>query len=133
MHANAIYVRKAIEAGASAYILKSAASEELLKAVEIVRKGGTSFSPGLGQDVIDNIGMWPAKTSQLIVELTSRQREILQLISEGKQNKEIASLLNLSVKTIEFHRSRLMTKVGSHSVAELTRFAIREGLTSSTD
>ena len=62
------------------------------------------------------------------MELTDRQKQILQLIAEGKQNKEIAEIAHISVRTVEFHRSRLMTKLGAHSVAELTRFAIQEGL-----
>ena len=71
---------------------------------------------------------WPEKSSRLVIELTGRQRQILQLIAEGKQNKEIAEILNVSVKTVEFHRGRLMTKLGAHTVAELTRFAIEEGV-----
>ncbi len=131
MHSNAIYVRKAIETGSSAYVLKSGASEELAWAIEMARKGGTYFSPGLGQDVIENAKGWPKQSPRHIVELTFRQRQILQLIAEGKQNKEIANILSVSVKTVEFHRSRLMTKLGTHTVAELTRFAIEEGLVSS--
>jgi DNA-binding NarL/FixJ family response regulator len=130
MHPNAIYVRKAIESGASAYVLKSGASEELPNAIEVVRKGGKYFSPGLGQDVIEKVGAWPGMPSRQVVELTQRQRQILQLIAEGKQNKEIASTLYVSVKTVEFHRSRLIAKIGAHTVAELIRFAMQEGLIS---
>ncbi len=130
MHSTHVYVRKALEAGASAYVLKSGAAEELLRAVEVVRKGGTYFSPGFGGDAIEDFKTWPDKSLRAPVELTDRQRRILQLIAEGKQNKEIASLLFISVKTIEFHRSRLMARLGIRSVAELTRFAIQEGLVS---
>ena len=128
MHSTALYVRKAIEAGASAYVLKSGAAEELLNAVEEVKKGGTYFSPGFGFDVIESFRAGPRESSPHVVELTPRQRQILQLIAEGKQNKEIASLIFVSVKTVEFHRSRLMTILGVRSVAELTRFAVQDGL-----
>jgi DNA-binding NarL/FixJ family response regulator len=87
MHSEAIYVRKAIEAGASAYVLKTSAPEELFKAIEIARGGGSYFSPGLGQEILGDLVMWPRKPSQH-TELTLRQRQILQLIAEGKQNKE---------------------------------------------
>jgi DNA-binding NarL/FixJ family response regulator len=133
MHSNAIYVRKAIEAGSSAYVLKSGASEELLKAIEVVKRGGTYFSPGLGVDIVESAGTWPKDSSRHVVELTARQRQILQMIAEGKQNKEIADVLHVSVKTIEFHRSRMMTKLGVHTVAELTRFALQEGLISAEE
>jgi DNA-binding NarL/FixJ family response regulator len=128
MHANPLYLRKALQAGASGYVLKSGASEELLNAIVAARKGGSYVSPGFGQEVIESVRNWPEKSSRLVIELTGRQRQILQLIAEGKQNKEIAEILNVSVKTVEFHRGRLMTKLGAHTVAELTRFAIEEGV-----
>ena len=126
MHENAIYVRKAFEAGGSAYVLKSGAAEELKKAIEASRKGRTYLSPGLCQGAMDDARL-PLKTPHAL-DLTSRQRQILQLVAEGKQNKEIASILFVSVRTIEFHRSRLMSKLGARTAAELTRFAIQEGL-----
>jgi DNA-binding NarL/FixJ family response regulator len=125
MHSNAIYLRKALEAGASAYVLKSGAFEELLTAIETARKGGSYVSPGFGRDVIDRLQNGSEKSTRAVIELTQRQRQILQLIAEGKQ---IADILTVSVKTVEFHRSCLMTKLGAHTVAELTRFAIEEGL-----
>ncbi len=128
MHANAIYLRKALEAGGSAYVLKSGASEDLLKAIEAVRKDDSYVSPGFQWEVLDSVRNHPGKSTRAVIALTGRQRQILQLIAEGKQNKEIAQILDVSVKTVEFHRSRLMTKLGAHSVAELTRFAIQEGL-----
>ncbi len=128
MHANPIYLRKAIEAGASAYVLKSGASEELLQAIDTARHGGTYLSPGLGHDVIQQARTFPSAASRQPLELTSRQRQILQLVAEGKQNKEIAGILCVSVKTVEFHRSRLMSRLGAHTVADLTRIAILEGL-----
>lgn len=128
MHANAIYVRKAIDAGASAYVVKSGASEELKKAIEIAQRGGTYFSPALGHELIEDARSWPSMSERHLLELTSRQRQILQLIAEGKQNKEIATILFVSVRTVEFHRARLMSKLGARTVAELTRMALQEGL-----
>jgi DNA-binding NarL/FixJ family response regulator len=133
MHSNAIYLRKALEAGASAYVLKSGATEELLTAIEAARRGRTYISPGFGPQVIDSTRTMPERSKRAVIELTGRQRQILQLIAEGKQNKEIADILTVSVKTVEFHRSRLMEKLGAHTVAELTRFAIQEGLTNSVE
>lgn len=129
MHSNAIYLRKALESGASAYVLKNGATEELLSAIDVAMKGGCYVSPGFGREVVDNTRYTPEVSKRAVIELTSRQRQILQLIAEGKHNKEIAEILCVSIKTIEFHRGRLMAKLGTHTVAELTRFAIREGLT----
>lgn len=130
MHANAIYVRKAMEASASAYVLKSGASEELKQAIETARRGALYLSPGLGHELIESAMTSPRTPQKHVIELTNRQRQILQLIAEGKQNKEIAAILFVSVRTVEFHRGRLMSKLGARSVAELARFAIQEGLIS---
>jgi DNA-binding NarL/FixJ family response regulator len=128
MLSSAIYLRKALQAGASAYVLKSAAFEELLTAIEAARKGESFVSPGFGRDVLGELRKRQEKGTRAVLELTSRQRQILQLVAEGKQNKEIADILCVSVKTVEFHRACLMSKLGAHTVAELTRFAIQEGL-----
>lgn len=128
MHASAVYVRKAIEAGASAYVLKSGASEELKKAIETARRNETYLSPGLGREVVETIRSCRESGGRHVFDLTDRQRQILQLIAEGKQNKEIAGILYVSVRTVEFHRGRLMAKLGARTVAELTRFALQEGL-----
>ena len=133
MHSNAIYLRKALEAGASAYVLKSGASEELLKAIEVVNSGELYISPGFSREVIDTMRNQPRRSTRVLIDLTLRQRQILQLIAEGRQNKEIAEVLHVSVKTVEFHRARLMTKLGVHTVAEITRFAIEEGLVGTSE
>lgn len=133
MHANAVYLRKALEAGASAYVLKSGAGEELLLAIEDARKGETYITKDFGNHVIDIARRWTQTPGRASIELTDRQRQILQLIAEGKQNKEIAEILRVSVKTVEFHRSRLSTKLGARSVADLTRFAIQEGLVAGSE
>lgn len=133
MHANSIYVRKAIEAGGVAYVLKSGASEELLNAIQIARSGGRYLSPALDQSIVSEVTEYPGKPSQTVLELTDRQRQILQLIVEGKQNKEIADALYISVRTVEFHRARLMSRLGARSVADLTRFAVQEGIIAPTE
>lgn len=121
------------EAGCSGYVLKSGASEELLEVIEVVRKGGRYLSPGLGTNVVEELAIHPQTSSRHVVDLTSRQRQILQLIAEGRQNKEIAAILHVSVRTIEFHRSRLMNKLGACTAAELSRFALEEGLIGRVD
>lgn len=128
MHANASYIRRAMAAGGSGYVLKSGAAEELLKAIEVVRSGRKYFSPELDPNLAHDIALESTKSARHNFELTSRQRQILQLIAEGKQNKEIARLLFVSVRTVEFHRGRLQARLGARSVAELTRIAIQEGL-----
>jgi len=128
MYSSPVYLRKALEAGASAYVLKSGAGEELLSAIGEACKGKTYITPQFGRDLIQTIGSWSEGRGRSSLELTDRQRQILQLVAEGRQNKEIADILHVSVKTVEFHRSRLSTKLGARSVAELTRFAIEEGL-----
>lgn len=128
MHSNAVYVRKAMEAGASAYVLKSGASEELLTAIERAREGRTFLSPGLSYELIEDVTQRSRMDARHVLELTSRQKQILQMIAEGKQNKEVAGILHISVRTVEFHRSRLMTRLGARTLAELIRFALQEGL-----
>jgi DNA-binding NarL/FixJ family response regulator len=133
MHASRVYLLRAMEAGASAYVLKSEVSGDLMKAIEIVRRGGAYFSPGLGSDLIAEVAspMHAPTTTQSA--LTSRQRQILQLISEGKHNKEIADVLCVSVRTVEFHRGRLKARLGARTPAALCRFAIEEGLAGPTN
>lgn len=127
MHANPIYVRKGFALGASGYVLKSGAAEELLVALEQVTRGRQYVSPEFGDDFLAPGGE-RATLSRAPTALTDRQRQILQLVAEGRHNKEIAEILSVSVKTVEFHRGRLMHKLGARSVAELTRYAIREGV-----
>jgi DNA-binding NarL/FixJ family response regulator len=133
MHANASYVRKAVAAGASGYVLKSGAAEELLQAIDAARRGKVYFSPGLAANVVEEAVLKPPRWPSRPIELTDRQRQILQLIAEGKQNKDIARLLFVSIRTVEFHRGRLMARLGARTVAELTRFAIAEGLIAATE
>jgi len=128
MHANPMYLRRALDAGAVGYVLKSGAGEELLTALREAHRGRVYISPDFGPDVLAGIRTPTGKPTRSPIPLTDRQRQILQLVAEGRQNKEIAEMLSVSVKTVEFHRARLMAKLGVRSVAELTRFAIHEGL-----
>ena len=128
MNANPMYLRRAIEAGASGYVLKTGAIEELLNAVEVAEKGEIYVTPGFGQDVLQRLWDRSGKMTHETIELTDRQREILQLLSEGRLNKEIAHLLGISAKTVAFHRAHLMTKLGARSATELARIAIEQGL-----
>lgn len=132
IHSDRRFVGGALSAGASGYLLKDCAFEELVRAIEAVVGGQTYLSPGIARTVVDGYvrqatGGEGEKVSSL---LTVREREVLQLVAEGRTVKEIATTLGLSVKTVETHRGRLMAKLGIRSVAELTKFAIREGLTS---
>jgi DNA-binding NarL/FixJ family response regulator len=127
-HLNPAYLRHALKLGASGYVLKADASEELDRAVRTVLNGKTYITPAFGQDVIDNLWSRTGEINKQQEELTERQREILQLIIDGKGNKEMADLLHVSVKTVEFHRARLMTKLGVRTAAELTKAAIQQGL-----
>ena len=128
VHANPVYVQRALQVHASAYVLKSEAAEDLLVALEHAVRGEIYLSPTLGSSTLERLRTASGRPSRSSVELTGRQRQILQCIAEGRQNKEIAHQLKIGTKTVEFHRARLMSKLGLHSVGQLTRFAIEEGL-----
>jgi DNA-binding NarL/FixJ family response regulator len=131
-HANREFVREMLKAGASAYVLKSRAFEELVRAIREVMKGKKYLSPDIARGVVDEYVEISSSLSAnpAFVVLTDRERETLQLIAEGKSTKEVADALSVSVKTVETHRRNIMEKLNLHSVAELTKFAIREGITS---
>ena len=131
-HANREFVREMLKAGASAYVLKSRACEDLLLAIREVMKGNKYLSPDIACGVVDEYVELSSSTSinPAFVVLTDREREALQLISEGTSTKEIADKMSISVKTVETHRQNIMEKLNLHSVAELTKYSIREGLTS---
>lgn len=131
MHSDRRFVSEMLKAGASAYLLKDCAFEELITAIRTVLKNKIYLSPGIAGVVIeDYIRRAPKSESSVFSLLSDREREVLQLMAEGKTTKEIASQLNVSIKTVETHRMNIMTKLDIHSVAELTKYAIREGLTS---
>ncbi|MBA4386974.1 MAG: DNA-binding response regulator [Verrucomicrobia bacterium] len=130
-HANREFVREMLKAGASAYVLKARAYEELIRAITEVMKGRKYLSPEVARGVVDEyVGMSSQQNANpAFVVLTDREREALQLMAEGKSTKDIADSLGVSVKTVETHRHNIMEKLNLHSVAELTKYAIREGLT----
>jgi len=125
MHKDAVYVREILRAGAQGYLLKDAIDADLVAAVRSVAKGEGYLSPGVANAVLTD---YRQHVTDPIDLLSSREREVLQLIAEGKTNKEIASLLNLSVYTVDAHRGRIMEKLNLHSTGELVRFAVRKGL-----
>lgn len=125
VHRDAVYVREIVRAGAQGYILKESADTELLAAVRAVAEGNSYLSPEVAGAVLTDYRRHAVNPLDL---LTPREREILQLIAEGKTNKDMAGYLNLSVYTIDGHRTRIMEKLGLHSIGELVRFAVRNGL-----
>jgi DNA-binding NarL/FixJ family response regulator len=127
-HLNPAYLRQALKLGASGYVLKSGATGELQQAISEVLRGRTYITPAFGQNVINSLWNRSGEVNNQAEELTDRQREILKLIIDGKGNKQIADVLHVSVKTVEFHRARLMSRLGVRSVAELTKVALQQGL-----
>ena len=131
MHSDSLFVLNMIKSGASGYLLKDCALEELVKAIRTVIDQKTYLSPGISDIVIrDFVTGWQTTTSSAFSVLSAREREVLQLMAEGRTTNQIADGLCVSVKTVEAHRKQVMTKLGIHSVAELTKYAIRQGLTS---
>jgi DNA-binding NarL/FixJ family response regulator len=128
MYANDEYVREAIKAGAVGYLVKSAAAVELEKATKAVMRSEMYFSKQVSSHVIRGKAGQLSVERSLIERLTPRQREIVQLIAERHSTKEIAQILNISVKTVETHRAQLMERLGIYDVPGLVRFAIRAGL-----
>lgn len=130
-HSDKSYVHHMLKAGASAYVLKSAAHDELIRAVRAASAGKTYLSPEIAGPVIERSTHpeAPPEPSAFSV-LGSREREVLQLIAEGKTSAETAKRMHISVKTVETHRRNISQKLGIHGTAELTKYAIREGLTS---
>jgi two-component system response regulator NreC len=125
MHKDSVYVREMLKAGAKGYLLKDSVEHDLLEAVRTLARGGEYISPAVQSAL--NSPYRIAATTPLDL-LTSREREVLQLIAEGKTNKEVAVLLNISVFTVDAHRGRIMEKLNVHNVNELVRFAVRHGL-----
>ena len=130
MHADRRFVAGMLAAGASGYMLKDAAFDELAAAIRAVSKGAIYLSPQITDVVVDDYAKRVADGDQSVFSMLSeREREVLQLIAEGQTTKQIATHLHVSVKTIETHRQKVREKLDVHSVAELTKYAIREGLT----
>jgi DNA-binding NarL/FixJ family response regulator len=130
MHADRRYVVESLRAGARGYLLKDSASEELLSVMERVVAGEICLTSKMSSEIIqDYLRLVESGESNAFTVLSPREREVLQLLAEGHSTKEIAARLSVSVKTVETHRSQIMNKVDLHSVAELTKYAIREGIT----
>jgi DNA-binding NarL/FixJ family response regulator len=131
MYADRRFVVNMLKAGASGYLLKDCAFEELIRAIRVVLAHKTYLSPGVTDILVKDCKMGtPLNEPSAFGVLTSREREVLQLMSEGQSTAKIADQLHVSVKTVESHRQQLMQKLNLRSVAELTKYAIREGLTS---
>jgi two-component system, NarL family, response regulator NreC len=130
MHADEGYVLRALKAGARAYILKNSAEADLIRAVRTVAEGKSFFSPVISKMLLED---YVRQIRDKHVEdsydlLTPREREILQLVAEGRTNKEVATILNLSVHTVDAHRGNLLQKLNLHSVPELILYAVRKGI-----
>jgi DNA-binding NarL/FixJ family response regulator len=125
VHRDGVYVREVIRAGAEGYILKESADTELLAAVRAVAEGNSYLSPEIAGAILKD---YRRRAMNPLEMLTVREREVLQLIAEGKTNKDIAAGLGLSIYTIDGHRTKIMEKLGLHSVGEVVRFAIKNGV-----
>jgi len=119
------YIREALEAGVKGYVLKNQAASDLVHAIQQVSRGQVYLSPGVSRAVVE---AYRTKADSPADPLTARERQVLQLIAEGKSTKDAASLLGISVKTAESHRMRLMQKLDIHETASLVRYAVRRGL-----
>jgi DNA-binding NarL/FixJ family response regulator len=132
MHYDESYVIRSLKAGARAYLLKDAVKSELIAAIHAVAEGRSFFSPKISrilqEDYVQALGRKGADDSYEL--LTSREREILQLVAEGKTNKEIAGTLNLSLYTVDTHRTHILQKLNLHSVPEVILYAVRKGIIS---
>ena len=125
MHKDSVYVREVLRAGARGYLLKDSGANDLVAAVRAVAQGEGYLSPGVSDAVLDD---YRKHVTNPIDLLSSREREVLQMLAEGKTNKEIAGVLNLSVYTVDAHRGRIMEKLNLHSINDLVRFAVRNGM-----
>jgi two-component system response regulator NreC len=131
MYSDRRFVINMLKAGANGYLLKDCAFEELTQAIRLAMADRIYLSPGVADVVIkDYVNHTASPSPSVFSVLTAREREVLQLLSEGKRTIQIAELLHISIKTVETHRQQIMHKLGIKSVAELTKYAIREGLTS---
>ena len=130
MHSDEAYVNQILKAGATGYLLKDSADVDLLQAVEAVSKGKSFFSPAIAKVMLDDYVRQLADKgiTDRYESLSEREREIFQLIAEGKANKEMAALLSISTSTVETHRARIMEKLDLHSAAEIVLYAVRRGV-----
>jgi two-component system response regulator NreC len=131
MHADEAYVMRALQAGATGYMVKDAAGKELLTAIATVAAGRRFFSPVIERLIQDDQGRTPASGfADRYETLSAREREIFQLIAEARSNKEVAALLSISPATVETHRARILQKLDVHNIAEVVLYAVRRGIIS---
>ena len=128
MHRDVSFARRALDAGASGFVLKHSASAELVTAIRAALQGKTYLTPQLAGEVLEAMKEGPDQAGDSIASLTPRQREVLQLLAEGRSAKEIASDLEISARTVEFHKYQMMETLDLHTNAELIHFAIKHGL-----
>jgi DNA-binding NarL/FixJ family response regulator len=128
MHQDVAYARRALDLGASGFVLKHSALAELIVAIRSALDGKTYLTPALAADVLQDMKRDPQKTSNPVALLTPRQREILQLLAEGRSAKAIGAALNISPRTVEFHKYQMMESLGLHATTELVHFAIKHGI-----
>ena len=128
MHHEVAYARRALEAGAAGFVLKHSAPAELVAAMHAVLDGKAYVTPVLAGEVLHDIQRDPKAVNDPVTLLTARQREILQLFAEGRSAKEIAGTIDISVRTVEFHKYQMMETLGLHNSTELTHFAIKHGI-----
>jgi len=128
MHRDATFARRALEAGASGFVLKHSASVELIAALHAALEGKTYLTPQIAGEVLEAMQQGPERAADPIGSLTPRQREVLQLLAEGRSAKQIATSLSISVRTVEFHKYQMMETLGLRTNAELIHCAIRNGL-----
>ena len=130
VHATPEYAFQILRAGGSGYVLKHAAVSELIGAIRTVHQGGSFLSPSISRHAVDEYGRQATTTEDRYDKLTAREREVLQMVAEGRTNREIANIMHVTVKTVEAHRASLMNKLDLHSSAELTKYALRKGIAS---
>jgi DNA-binding NarL/FixJ family response regulator len=130
MHREVTYAARALEAGASGFVLKHSAASELVTAIQEALKGGTYITPQIAAELLGFYRRVPPTGAEVSGKLTPRQREVFQLVAEGRSAKEIAAILRISRRTAEFHKARLMESLGVQNMAELIQYAIRTGVIS---
>jgi len=128
MHREVAYARRALEAGAVGFVLKHSAPEELVMAIRAAINGQTFISPAMAGEVLESMKSDPDLSQDPVTSLTPRQREVLQLLAEGKRAKEAAATLGISARTVEFHKYEIMQVLDIHNSAELVHFAIKHGI-----
>jgi DNA-binding NarL/FixJ family response regulator len=130
MHPDVAYAVSAFESGASGYVLKHSAPEELVTAIREALKGRTYVTPLIAGELMQSYKKGTHRERDILSQLTSRQRQVLQLLAEGRSTKETATILNISTRTVEFHKYRMMDDLGIKTGAELIRYAVKQGIVS---